>query len=140
MTDRFATPQDVEDTFYEAFEAHDLEAMMTVWADAEDIVCIQPMSPIFQGLADIRRIWGQVFSHDQRPEIMVHHRQWLENEGLAVHIVEEQISLPGIPQRPPPVIATNVYRREPDGWRMVLHHVSPPPPPRQPGLQPLQGI
>ncbi len=137
MTKQFSSPQDAEDAFYDAFEANDLEAMMSVWADAEDIVCIQPMSPIFQGPADIGRTWEQVFSHDKKPEIMVYHHQWIENEGIAVHIVEEQISLPGIPQQPPPVIATNGYRRESSGWRMVLHHVSLPPPPPGPfGMQP----
>ncbi len=138
MSDQFATPQDTEDAFYDAFEAHDLEGMMGVWDDSVDSVCIQPMSPIVHGAGDIRMIWEQVFSHDRTPDIVVHHHQWIENEGLAMHIVEEQITWPGLPQQPPPVIATNGYRRGSDGWRMVLHHVSPPPPP--PGMLDTESI
>jgi hypothetical protein len=33
----FATPQDAEAAFYEAFIKRDLEAMMEVWAEEDDI-------------------------------------------------------------------------------------------------------
>jgi hypothetical protein len=34
----FTSPQEVETAFYEALERGDLEAMMTVWAEDEDII------------------------------------------------------------------------------------------------------
>ena len=37
----FTTPQDAEAAFYDAFEKSDLDAMMGVWADDDDIVCVQ---------------------------------------------------------------------------------------------------
>jgi hypothetical protein len=39
---RFATPEDVETAFYEAIARADLVALMSVWADDEEIVCIHP--------------------------------------------------------------------------------------------------
>ena len=36
----FSTAQDCEAAFYEALEACDLEAMMEVWAEDEEVVCI----------------------------------------------------------------------------------------------------
>jgi hypothetical protein len=38
----FATPEDVETAFYEAIARADLGALMSVWADDEEIVCIHP--------------------------------------------------------------------------------------------------
>ena len=38
----FPTAQDAEAAFYEAFETGDLEAMMNVWAEDEEIVCVHP--------------------------------------------------------------------------------------------------
>ncbi|MCX7168975.1 MAG: nuclear transport factor 2 family protein, partial [Proteobacteria bacterium] len=37
----FPTPQDAEAAFYDALERADLEALMAVWAEDEEIVCIQ---------------------------------------------------------------------------------------------------
>ena len=41
----FPTPQDAEAAFYEALERADLEAMMEVWAEDEEIVCVHPAGP-----------------------------------------------------------------------------------------------
>ena len=38
----FKTAQDAETAFYEAQEKADLDAMMAVWADDDDIVCVHP--------------------------------------------------------------------------------------------------
>lgn len=137
MNQPFASAQDAEDAFYDAFEAHDLEAMTAVWEAGDAVVCALPMAPLLQGAEEVRGAWEKLFQHDQRPEIMVHHVQWLEDGDLALHLVHEQISVPGMPQAMPPILASNVYRRGDAGWRMVMHQASPPPPPQgQFGLQP----
>jgi uncharacterized protein (TIGR02246 family) len=124
----YPTPQDVEDDFYEAFETHDLERMMGVWAVTDDVACVQPMGPVLLGAEQIRRSWNQLFKHPDRPDIKVYHRQWIETDDMAVHVVEESITVSGMTEEAPPLIATNVYRRYPGGWLMVFHQVSPPPP------------
>ena len=50
----FSTPQEVETAFYEAFEKGDLEAMMSVWADDDDIVCVHPGGQRLAGAEQIR--------------------------------------------------------------------------------------
>ncbi len=134
MASGFQSPQDAEDSFYDAFEGHDLEAMMATWDDAEDVTCVQPMGPILQGRTAIRDSWQAIFGHGQKPDIEIHHRQWFESASLAVHVVEEKVTLPGMPAGQPPLIAANVYRLTDDGWRLICHHVSPPPPPLRPGV------
>ena len=133
MTTGFQTPQDAEDAFYDAFEGHDLEAMMATWDDAQDVICVQPMGPILQGRLAVQDSWQAIFGHKEKPDVEIHHRHWFESAGLAVHVVEERVTVMGMPANQPPLIAANVYRRTESGWRLVCHQVSPPPPIMPPG-------
>src|SRR3989304_1293905 len=63
----FPTPQDCEAAFYEALEAADLDAMMEVWADDEEIVCVHPGWPRLSGYEQIRGNWAQIFRSGERP-------------------------------------------------------------------------
>jgi hypothetical protein len=38
----YTTPTDAALAFYQAFEAKDVDAMMTTWAEDEEIVCVHP--------------------------------------------------------------------------------------------------
>ena len=128
MTTSYETPQDAEDAFYEAFEGASAKAMRTVWDDEPDIVCVHPGSSVLHGWEAIARSWAHIFAAPGRMSITVHHREWIENGDLAMHIVEEEITAEGT-QRPatPPIPVTNAYRRGTNGWHMILHHASPPP-------------
>ena len=52
--------------------------------------------------------------------------QHMTDESVAVHVLHENITISEKPKESV-VLATNVYRRTADGWRMVLHHASLPP-------------
>ena len=124
----FTTPQDAEAAFYEALEKADLEAMMAVWADDEDIVCVHPGGARLSGVAQVRESWRQIFAGGQTLRFRLRHQQSLNGMTLAVHSVYEQISIAGEARARNPMIATNIYMRTADGWRMVVHHASAAPP------------
>ena len=124
----FTTPQDAEAAFYEALEKADLEAMMGVWADDEDIVCVHPGGARLSGVAQVRESWRQIFNGGQTLRFRLRHQQTLNGMTLAVHSVYEQISIAGEAQARNPMIATNIYMRTGNGWRMVVHHASAAPP------------
>ena len=123
----FPTPQDAEAAFYEAFEKSDLDAMMGVWADDDDIVCVHPGGPRLAGTEQVREAWRQIFAGGQTLRFRLRQQQAVNGMTLVVHSVYEQISVAGEARARPPVIATNVYMRTESGWRMVLHHASPAP-------------
>lgn len=123
----FITPQDAEAAFYEAIEKADLDAMMAVWADDEDIVCVHPGGTRLSGLEQVRESWRQIFASGQTLHFRLRHRQALNGMTLAVHSVYEQISIAGETRARHPMIATNVYLRTESGWRIVVHHASPAP-------------
>src|SRR5262249_25141406 len=91
----FPTPQDAEAAFYEALEAADLEAMMEVWAEDEEIVCIHPGGPRLAGYEQVRESWSQMFRAGQR--LKVHLTGQVVHSGmmLSVHSVYENILVQG---------------------------------------------
>ena len=58
----FPTAQDAQNAFYEALERSDLEAMMAVWSEDEDIVCVHPAGQRLAGQAAVREVWRQMFA------------------------------------------------------------------------------
>lgn len=132
MTTMYATPQDAEDAFYDAFEDADLERMRSVWADDDSVTCIHPMSPAIMGQKAVMESWQYILGSDAKMGVTIRHGQWIEHGDLAIHILEQQVTQGAAGQPPmPPMVATNIYRRTDQGWRLLVHHASPPPPPLQ---------
>jgi ketosteroid isomerase-like protein len=124
----YATPQDVEAAFYDALERADLDAMMGIWAEDEEIVCIHPTGPRLSGFATVIESWRRIFSGGPKMKIRLASQLQSQSMMLTVHSVHEIITLAGEEASRPPVVATNVYVRGALGWRMLMHHASPSPP------------
>lgn len=123
----YTTPQDAEAAFYDAIEKADLDAMMAVWAD-DDIVCVHPGGARLAGVEQVRESWRQIFASGQTLRFRLGQQQSVNGMTLVVHSVYEQISIAGQAQARNPVVATNIYLRTENGWRMVVHHASSAPP------------
>jgi ketosteroid isomerase-like protein len=129
MTRIFPSAQDAESAFYEALEHADLEAMMAVWAEDEDIICVHPGGPRLAGLEQVREGWRRIFAGGPGPRAEPSLLLAIPGVMTAVHSVQENFLLADPQGKPAPaaVIATNVYARTPAGWRMIVHHASPLP-------------
>ncbi len=118
----FATADAVEEAFYDAMQRADLEAMMALWADDEDVTCIHPSSGRLLGLDAIRKSWAAILGNGgvavRRSDVRAH-----TGAMLAVHSLVEQVIVEG-PSGSQVVecAATNVYVKQPDGWRIIMHH------------------
>ncbi|CAG4885052.1 Alternative dihydrofolate reductase 3 [Georgfuchsia toluolica] len=124
----FATPQDVEAAFYEAIERADLDALMQVWSEDEEIVCILPGGPRLAGYAMVREAWRRVFGGGTRLRVQVTPLSFVVSPFTAIHSLVQYVNVNDDPAQQTPVVATNVYARGPTGWRLVVHHASPAPP------------
>ena len=115
-----ATPDELESRFYDALQRGDIEALMAVWADDDEIVCVHPGGPRVIGPAAIRASFEAIFAAGPIP---VHRLDALSG---AVHHLVERIDVAGNegPQTAY-VMATNVYLQTARGWRLVAHHASP---------------
>jgi ketosteroid isomerase-like protein len=124
----FTSPQEVETAFYEALERGDLDAMMAVWSEDDEVVCVHPGGPRIVGYASVREAWGHVFAGGSRLKVQLLALSTVHGPFSAVHSLIEQIGVVGQKQLAAPVVATNVYVRGALGWRMIVHHTSPVPP------------
>ena len=124
----FPTPQDAEAAFYDAVERADLEALMAVWAEDEEIVCIHPGGPRLTGYAAIRDAWRRIFEGGPRLKVRLSNATSVQTPFTTVHTVIQHISVRDDESKRAPVIATNIFVRGTLGWRLVLHHASPAPP------------
>lgn len=124
----FASPQDVEAAFYEALEHCDIEAMMSVWAEDEDVVCIHPGGPRLVGYAMIRDAWQHIFANGRKLRVRISQQTSVTTPFAMISTVLEHIATRDDESLSAPVAATNIYVRGALGWRMVAHHASPVPP------------
>jgi uncharacterized protein (TIGR02246 family) len=124
-----ATPDDVEAQFYEALQQADLPALMGVWADDEEVVCVHPGGGRVIGTAAIRASFAEIFEHNAIP-VNVEHVHRLHTVSTAVHHLVERITVQTAEGAQTAwVLSTNVYLKTAQGWRMVAHHASPAPAP-----------
>ena len=116
---------DTEAAFYEALQSADIEKLMACWADEDDILCVHPGGARLIGVGAIRAGFEALFGHGavRATPLRVHQ---VASLASAVHSVVERIEI--MTQQGPQqayVIATNVYHKTAQGWRLVAHHASP---------------
>jgi ketosteroid isomerase-like protein len=121
-----ASAEAAEAAFYEALQRGDLDALMRLWSDDDEPVCVHPGGPRLVGVAAIRHGFEQVLA-DGALQVFPERVVRTVALGCAVHNVLERVQLADAEdgQRYALVLATNVYLKGPDGWRLVLHHASP---------------
>jgi ketosteroid isomerase-like protein len=116
---------DIETAFYEALQSGDIEKLMACWADEDDIVCVHPGGPRLLGPGSIRAAFDAMFANGTIRAQAEKVRK-VETMSASVHSVLERIEV--MTEEGPRhayVIATNVYHKTAQGWRMVAHHTSP---------------
>lgn len=123
---QFGSADHIETAFYDAIGRADLDDLMALWADDEEIVCIHPDGTRLIGYAAIRSSWADIFT---RGGVHIHPVQLHASQNLmsAVHNLIEEVGTPEGKQRDVHIIATNVYVKTPQGWRIVVHHASVAP-------------
>jgi ketosteroid isomerase-like protein len=120
-----ASPDEIEQQFYEALQRGDIERLMSVWSDDEEISCVHPGGPRVVGAGAIRAAFESIFGNgavNAQPEKV----RRVQSHSCSVHSVLEHVRIMTAegPQSAW-VVATNVYVKGAQGWRLVAHHASP---------------
>lgn len=123
---QLGTAEDTEAAFYDAISRADIDALMALWADDEDILCIHPGSARLVGHVAIRASWEAMF---ERGGVHIRPRQVriTQNVMTAIHNIIEEIDRVGNEHQEIHIVASNVYLKTPKGWRIVVHHASVAP-------------
>jgi hypothetical protein len=121
---------------YSAVEQADFDAMSQLWVDGpagDSAVCVHPGWPAVVGRGQVLRAWALIMANTTYIQFFltdVH--SWVVDD-VGVVSCQENI-LTGLEEGPVGgvaglpggrVVATNVFRRTPQGWRAWLHHASP---------------
>lgn len=120
--------REMNERFYRSLETLDLASMESVWLKEPWVRCIHPGWDVLVGWDDIRDSWRRIF--EDTPWIRVTATQ-VEIEvfgdvaivGCAENITTGQDGDVGVAVAQ----ATNLFKRTPDGWRMIHHHASSAP-------------
>ncbi len=119
------SPDDLETQFYEALREGDLDKLSAVWADDDEVFCVHPGGPRVIGPAAIRASFDAIFSNGAIP-VHAERVRRVHMVSSATHSVVERVDI--VTAEGPQtawVLATNVYVKTEQGWRMVAHHSSP---------------
>jgi ketosteroid isomerase-like protein len=120
------SPDDVEAAFYESLRTGDLDTLMSCWADEDDIACIHPGGGRLLGAAAIRAAFETMFSNGGAIPVTADNVHRVDSLASAVHHVLERVDvMTSEGEIQAYVLATNVYHKTPQGWRLVVHHASP---------------
>ena len=111
--------------FYQAFETLDLTRMDAVWLHTERAQCVHPGWPLIVGWAAIRGSWETIFANTTEMRFTIADARVAGGPDLAWVTCTENI-LADVQGRVSvtSLLATNVFERAPEGWRMVHHHAS----------------
>lgn len=112
----------VNQAFYDAFEAADLDAMSAVWEHSDRATCTHPGWPTLRGWGRVAASWFAIFGGPQRLQfILTDTAAEVLGDAAMVSVSENLLDGP----QGSTVAALNVFVRTGDGWRMVAHHGSP---------------
>ncbi len=127
----FATAEEAESAFYSAFEMADISLMQALFAD-QNVSCIHPNAMPIIGRTAVLSSWEKILSSLAEPafypEVLHRSEEGDEVGNTAIHLVAERIAADHqIGTETSLVLATNVYIKQENGWRMMMHHSSLPP-------------
>ncbi|HSV40794.1 MAG TPA: nuclear transport factor 2 family protein [Nocardioidaceae bacterium] len=122
------TVQDANTAFYEAFEQGDIDAMRALWLDGPDTICVHPGGTPLRGTSAIARSWALIMANTPYIQFFLTDVEVSVQGDVATVTCTENV-LTG--DENPDVfggaraVATNVFLRRGDDWRLWVHHASP---------------
>ena len=112
--------------FYRAFESLDIGEMDKIWAHQEYVTCIHPGWSMRVGWPMVRDSWVVIFNNIFSMSFSLTELQVQVAGDVAWVICTENIaSRQADAIQHSRVVATNLYERMDEGWKIIHHHGSP---------------
>ncbi|MET7344077.1 nuclear transport factor 2 family protein [Streptomyces sp. NPDC087866] len=121
--------------YYEAVERGDLDALTAAWLPGEDLTvsCVHPGWPVLSGRAEVLRSYALIMANTEYIQFFLTDVTLSMTDDTALVTCTENILSGGPAEEGAAlgplvgqlVVATNVFRRTPDGWKLWSHHGSP---------------
>jgi ketosteroid isomerase-like protein len=133
VTDAAESVRAANAAFYAAFEQRDLDAMAEVWERSERASVTHPGWPRLSGWGKVAGSWDAIFRHtpfiqfvltDERVDV-AGDTAWVTLDENILQTAGAEEDAGDAPLSGARVAATNVFVRDGEEWRMVMHHGSP---------------
>ena len=113
--------------FYSAFEAGDLDAMADVWEHSDRIVVTHPGWPMLRGWARVAGSWDAIFRNTGYIQFVLTDELVTVAGDTAWVTLDENIlqSASSDELSGSKATSVNVFVRDENEWKMVVHHASP---------------
>ncbi|WP_405600602.1 nuclear transport factor 2 family protein [Streptomyces sp. NBC_01410] len=124
--------EEANTTFYETMERGDFEELSGLWLD-EGISCIHPGWPVLTGRGEVLRSYALIMANTEYIQFFLTDVKVSLAGDTALVTCTENILSGGPAEESGElgplvgqlVVATNVFRRTSDGWKIWSHHGSP---------------
>lgn len=119
---------EAELVFLGALEMLDVVKIMDCWSENEQATMVFPGTEMAKGLRSIRAAWESVSENTTKLNAVL--RPILVNRLGDIgwtFLGGTLVSTHGDETLSVEVYVTNIYRREPEGWKLVHHHATPAP-------------
>ncbi|WP_157251936.1 nuclear transport factor 2 family protein [Nonomuraea typhae] len=127
-----AAIETVNQAFYTSIENADLDKMTEIWAEdtlSEQVSCVHPGWSLLSGRSEVLRSWALIMANTTYIQFVLTDVSTVVLGDVAVLTCVENILTAGEEGEASfaagKVVASNVYIRTPQGWRLWMHHGSP---------------
>ncbi|UBU13271.1 nuclear transport factor 2 family protein [Nonomuraea gerenzanensis] len=127
-----AAIETVNQEFYTAIESADLDKMTEIWAEDttdDQVSCVHPGWTLLTGRQEVLRSWALIMANTTYIQFVLTDVNTTVLGDVAVLTCVENILTAGEEGEASfaagKVVASNVYIRTPQGWRLWMHHGSP---------------
>ena len=127
-----AESQEVEEVnaaFYRCFEAGDLDGMQRIWLDDPEALCVHPGALPVRGTGAINRSWALIMANTPYIQFFLTDVEVSVRGDIASVTCTENVLTAGevadAAFTGARAVATNVFCRTSEGWRLWIHHASP---------------
>ncbi|MBK0400377.1 nuclear transport factor 2 family protein [Limibaculum sp. M0105] len=111
---------EANEAFYRSMRASDLGAMNALWSRTRRVSCTHPQGPSLFGREAVMESWRVIFARAEGVPIHATGAHAVLTGKTAMILCREEVG-------PTHLIATNIFVREGDSWRMVNHQSAPVP-------------
>jgi ketosteroid isomerase-like protein len=127
-----AAIETINQEFYTAIESADLDKMTEIWAEDttdDQVSCVHPGWTLLTGRSEVLRSWALIMANTTYIQFVLTDVNTTVLGDVAVLTCVENILTAGEEGEASfaagKVVASNVYLRTPQGWRLWMHHGSP---------------
>ncbi|MEV5497604.1 nuclear transport factor 2 family protein [Nonomuraea fuscirosea] len=127
-----AAIETVNQEFYTAIESADLDKMTEIWAEDttdDQVSCVHPGWTLLTGRSEVLRSWALIMANTTYIQFVLTDVSTTVLGDVAVLTCVENILTAGEEGEASfaagKVVASNVYLRTSQGWRLWMHHGSP---------------